>query len=66
MASTKIYSGTSQVIVLDIKNILEQEGITYQIINKTDSSYAGLFGQIEIYVDEPYAQQALELIKGLE
>jgi hypothetical protein len=66
MESTKIYSGTSQVIVLDIKNILEQEGIAYQIINKTDSSYAGLFGEIEIYVDELNAQKALELIKDLE
>ena len=44
MSDIKIYSGTSQVRVMEIKNILENEGIEYQEVNKMDSSYGGVFG----------------------
>lgn len=51
MARALIFSGTSQVEALGIKNRLNEEGISFFEINKMDSSYAGIIGKIEIYVD---------------
>ncbi len=61
----KIFSGKSQVKVLGIKNVLTEEGIAFFEIDKTDSSYAQLFGNIEIYVNVLDEERALEVIKTL-
>ncbi|RXJ51166.1 putative signal transducing protein [Gelidibacter gilvus] len=65
MSDIKIYSGSSQVRVMEIKNILENEGIEYQEVNKMDSSYAGIFGEIQIFVSEADSEKVLQLI-GIE
>ena len=38
MSDIKIYSGTSQVKMMEIKNMLENEGIEYFEMNKLDRS----------------------------
>lgn len=58
MSDVKIYSGTSQVRVMEIKNLLENEGIAFQELNKLDSSYAGLLGEIQLFVSETDAEKA--------
>ncbi|MBJ7882460.1 putative signal transducing protein [Gelidibacter salicanalis] len=58
MSDVKIYSGSSQVRIMEIKNILENENIDYQELNKSDSSYPGIYGDIEIYVAEADAEKA--------
>lgn len=58
MSDVKIYSGSSQVRIMEIKNILENENIDYQELNKSDSSYPGIYGDIEIYVSEADAEKA--------
>lgn len=58
MSDIKIYSGTSQVRVMEIKNLLENEGIAFQELNKLDSSYAGLLGEIQLFVSEADAEKA--------
>ncbi|MBO3097990.1 putative signal transducing protein [Gelidibacter pelagius] len=65
MSDIKIYSGSSQVRVMEIKNILENEGIEYQEVNKMDSSYAGIFGEIQLFVSEADSEKVLQLI-GME
>lgn len=65
MSDIKIYSGSSQVRVMEIKNILENEGIEYQEVNKMDSSYAGIFGEIQLFVSEADSEKVLQLI-GIE
>ena len=67
MSETKIYSGTSQVRIMAIKNLLESEGIVYQEINKMDSAYAGLdLGAIELYVSDADAEKTLQLMKTIK
>lgn len=66
MSDIKIYSGTSQVRVMEIKNILENEGIAYQEVNKMDSSYGGVFGEIQLFVAEADAAKATELAERVE
>lgn len=60
-----IYSGNSQVLVLGIKNILDEAGIAYFEINKSDSSYPGIIGQIEFLVDKTDEVKAKLLIKHI-
>ena len=66
MSDIKIYSGTSQVRVMEIKNILETEGIEYYEINKLDSSYTGILGELQLYVSEADAQKAQQLLGRME
>lgn len=62
MSDVKIYSGSSQVRIIEIKNILENANIGYQELNKSDSSFLVIHGDIEIYVSEADAERALEVL----
>ncbi len=62
MNSKRIYSGTSRLEVMGVKNLLESESIECFEINKSDSSYVGLLGEIEIYVHESQVEKALSLL----
>ena len=66
MSDIKIYSGTSQVKLMEIKNILDSEGITYYEMNKLDSSYAGILGELQLYVSESDATKAQRLLENVE
>ncbi|MGR7813364.1 putative signal transducing protein [Lacinutrix undariae] len=65
MARALIFSGTSQVEALGIKNRLNEEGISFFEINKMDSSYAGVIGEIEIYVNTEDETKTLAVLSSL-
>lgn len=58
----KVFTTKSKIESMGIKHLLEEEGIELQYIDKTDRSYPGLFGYIEISVDESHKEKALSLI----
>ena len=60
-----IYSGNSQVLVSGIKNALDEAGITYFEINKSDSSYPGILGEIDVFVNTTDELKAKALIKDM-
>ena len=66
MSDVKIYSGTSQIRVMEIKNILESENIEFYEINKLDSSYTGILGEINLFVDAVNAEKAKRLVESAE
>ena len=66
MSDIKIYSDTSQVRAMEIKNLLESEGIEFLEVNKMDSSYAGILGEIQLFVSEADAERAVELIEKIK
>lgn len=66
MADIKIYSGRSQVRAMEIKNLLQSIGVKYYEINKLDSAYAGILGELELYVDEADADKARDVIASTE
>ena len=66
MSDIKVYSGTSQVRVMEIKNLLESEGIEYYEINKLDSSYTGILGELQLYVSEADSDKAKQLLGSFE
>lgn len=61
----KVFSGTSQVKAMGIRNALDEKNIEFFEVDKSDSSYAGLFGTIEIYVNAEDETEALALITPL-
>ena len=65
MSDYKIYSGNSQVKVMEIKNILESEGIEYYEMNKLDSSYTGILGELQLYVSAADSQKAQQLLESI-
>ncbi|MGY0393365.1 putative signal transducing protein [Bizionia sp. KMM 8389] len=65
MARTLILSSTSQIQVFGVKNALDEANIPYFEINKSDSSYPGIFGNYEIYVDEAHREEAVLCVKDL-
>ena len=66
MSDIKIYSGTSQVKAMEVKNILEVGGIEYFEMNKLDSSYTGILGELQLYVSEADAERAQQLLIDIE
>ena len=59
----KIFSTKSKVELMGVKNLLDFEGINYFDINKSDSSYAGLFGQYELSVQKEDEEKAKMIIE---
>ncbi len=64
MDNILIYSSKNKVEALGIQHKLDEHNIPFQAIDKTDSSYAGLLGEIEIYVDKVHEPEAKSLIKA--
>ncbi|WP_339632054.1 DUF2007 domain-containing protein [Bizionia echini] len=65
MSRKLILSSNSQVQVSGVKNALDEAGIAYFEINKSDSSYPGILGQIEVYVNDTDEAKALLVVKDL-
>ncbi|WP_053975763.1 putative signal transducing protein [Mangrovimonas xylaniphaga] len=66
MKQVTVYSAKSDVKAMAIKNLLADNDISFTEIDKRDTSYANLFGNIEISVDETDADKAQSLIEELQ
>ena len=58
----KIFSSTNPIEVEIIKQMLEENKITSIIMNQQDSSY-NMYGDIDLYVQERYMKEAIELLE---
>ena len=61
----KVFSGTSHVQAMGFRNALKEAGILYHELDKSDSSYVGLFDEIQIYVESSDEAEALIILKKL-
>lgn len=61
----KVFSGTSHIQAMGFRNALTEAGISHHELDKSDSSYVGLFDEIQIYVDSSDEIDALEVLKSL-
>lgn len=52
--------------MMGVKNLLESQGIKCYEMDKVDSSYAGIFGNYELMVDESNEEKAKEIISEFE
>jgi len=62
----KIFTTTSKVELMGIKNLLMSEDIDYFEKDKMDSSYAGIFGQYELFVSENNEDKAKAIIEKFQ
>ncbi|MGX1024509.1 hypothetical protein [Flavobacterium sp. CS20] len=63
MSKVRIFSTKSSVESMGLQNYFTANNQYYEVIDKTDSSYASVFGDIEFYVkkkDEKKAQDLLD------
>lgn len=63
MSKERIYSTKSEIESMGIQRKLDSENIPYLVVDKTDSSYASIIGDIEFLVDKEYVQKAKEAIE---
>ena len=59
---TKIFSSTNPIEVEILKQMLKENGVISIDINQQDSSY-NMFGNINLYVQEQYVENATRLIE---
>ncbi|MFN2261503.1 MAG: putative signal transducing protein [Psychroflexus sp.] len=59
----KVFSTKSKIEFMGVKHRLEENGIKVYDIDKTDRSYSGIFGQIEIQVNTEDKDKALSIIE---
>lgn len=64
MSKQRIYSTKSAIEVQGIQQKLQDGDISFEVIDKTDSSYASLFGYIEIFVESDDQVEAEKIIKN--
>lgn len=65
-ANEKIYYSDSHLKVVTARNMLEEAGINTFVINKKDTAYAGVFGDIELHVSKEDAEKAREILVEAE
>ena len=58
----KIFSSTNPIEVEILKQMLKENGIISIDINQQDSSY-NMFGNINLYVQEEYVENAIKLME---
>lgn len=66
MSRQKIFSSTRHTRIMEVKNILESEGINFSETDSLDSAYVGIFGTMTIYVDSADVLKAKTVLAGLE
>ncbi|MFO7703351.1 putative signal transducing protein [Psychroflexus maritimus] len=59
----KVFNSKSEIEVTGLRNALAEAGIDSFTVDKKDSSYAGAFGAIQIFVEKGNKEKAEEVIK---
>lgn len=62
----KVFSTKASYLVELVRGILEKESIQTVVVNKQDSMYSPIFGEIELYVNREDVIKAKHLISKTE
>ena len=63
MMKEKVFNSKSDIEVTGIRNALADAGIESFSVDKKDSSYAGAFGDIQIFVEKENKEKAQAIIE---
>jgi len=66
MEEKRVMFSISQIKIMTAKHVLSEAGIKSFSVDKTDSAHAGIFGDIELYVDESVAKEARKILEEEE
>lgn len=56
----------SQIKIKTAQYVLKAAGIESYTLDQTDSAHAGLFGDIQLYVDQEYGDKARRILEEEE
>lgn len=63
MDKNRIMFTVSQLKIMTARHVLEAAGIKTFVLNKQDSAHAGIFGDIELYVDKAHEERARKILQ---
>jgi len=66
MDEKRVMFTVSHIKKMSAQHVLEQAGIKTFILDKTDSAHAGIFGDIELYVDASEEEAARKILEKEE
>lgn len=66
MEKQKVMFSVSHLKIKTAQHVLELAGIPSFPVDKMDSAHAGLFGDIQLYVDEDHAVEARKILNEEE
>lgn len=66
MNEKRVMFSISQLKIITAKHVLKEAGIEAFSIDKLDSAHAGVFGDIELYVDADKADEARKILVDQE
>ncbi len=62
MKEKRVMFTVSQIKIMTAKHVLNEAGIETFVLDQTDSAHAGIFGDINLYVDESQAIEARRIL----
>lgn len=62
MKEKRVMFSISHLKIMTAKHVLKEAGIEAFSVDKTDSAHAGIFGDIELFVDQSVADKARAIL----
>lgn len=62
MDESRVMFSVSELKIITAQHVLKEAGIASFVLNKKDSAYTGILGDIELYVDKADADKAKVLL----
>ncbi|MCH8535566.1 MAG: DUF2007 domain-containing protein [Flavobacteriaceae bacterium] len=59
----KVFNSKSEIEITGLRNALADAGIESFVVDKKDSSYAGAFGDIQLFVEKKNKEKAEAVIE---
>ena len=66
MDESRIAFAVSELKVIHAQHVLNEAGIGSFVLNKKDSAYAGILGDIQLFVDKADAEKAKAILEEAE
>lgn len=66
MKDSAVFFSISQIKIMTAQHLLTEADIKSHTLNKMDSAHAGLFGEIELYVDKSDEEKARKILEEAE
>lgn len=63
MMESKVMFSVSELKIVTAQHVLREAGIESHVLNKKDSAHAGIFGDIELYVDKEVAEKSRSILE---
>jgi len=63
MNESMVMFTVSEIKIMTAQHVLREAGIESHVLNKKDSAHAGIFGDIELYVDRAESEKAKQILE---